>query len=92
MTIEIDNDITWKPKSLVGIENNNKWIRIESENDLPKEGYGLYHIITKTDIYTNIPKNQNIDEFWGNDINKSSWWLQNVTHYQPISKPQPPIY
>ena len=27
----------WRPKSLQGIENNNGWIKIESEEDLPKE-------------------------------------------------------
>jgi len=26
-----------RPKSLQGIENNNGWVRIESESDLPKE-------------------------------------------------------
>ncbi|MHA7822490.1 hypothetical protein ACVVIH_06980 [Chryseobacterium arthrosphaerae] len=28
----------WRPKSLSGIENNNGWIKIESESDLPDEG------------------------------------------------------
>ena len=27
----------WRPKSLQGIENNNDWVKIESEEDLPKE-------------------------------------------------------
>ena len=34
----------FRPKSLKGIENNNGWIRIESEADLPeKEFYKGYH-------------------------------------------------
>ena len=28
---------SYRPKSLQGIENNNGWIKIESEKDLPKE-------------------------------------------------------
>ena len=32
-----------RPESLQGIENNNGWIKIESEADLPKEG--MHHSI-----------------------------------------------
>lgn len=35
--IEYDGVGKFRPKSLKGIENNNGWIKIESENDLPKE-------------------------------------------------------
>jgi len=35
VTVEIDNDKMFRPKSLQGIENNNGWIKIESEADLP---------------------------------------------------------
>lgn len=34
-----------RPKSINGIENNNGWIRIESEADLPKKGY--YEVIIR---------------------------------------------
>ena len=32
----------YQPKSLSGIENNNGWIRIESEADLPNDGWYSY--------------------------------------------------
>lgn len=73
-------------------QTSEDWIKINSEDDLPKEGYGSYHVISKTEIYCEIPKNQNIEEFWKNDINKSAWWMENISHYQPIQKPQLPIY
>lgn len=74
-----------RPKSLKGIEDNNGWIKIESEEDLPKEE-GYYHVIdlnrtemqlAKFDIHHNIILD---------------YWIKNITHYQPIEKPKPPIY
>lgn len=72
------NDIGARPKSLKGIENNNGWIRLESEDDrYPNEdvwisnfngnGIAFFHDALKL-----IPK--------------------ECTHYQPIEKPKPPIY
>lgn len=62
-------------------ETNNGWIKIESEDDLPK-----------IDFHT---------QYWLSD-GKSTWietitlnhkiGREKVTHYQPIIKPQPPIY
>jgi len=68
-------------KSLQGIETNNGWIKIESETDLPKIDF--------------------ITQYWL--TNGVSMWIETitlnhkigrekVTHYQPIIKPQPPIY
>ena len=37
VTVEIENDRLFRPKSLQGIENNNGWISILSESDLPSE-------------------------------------------------------
>jgi len=34
-----------RPKSLQGIENNNGWIKIESEDDLPDEIVGLWEVV-----------------------------------------------
>jgi len=73
-----------RPLSLKGIEDNNGWIKIESESDLPK-GY--------TDCDT-----CNINEYIGranlkSDKNTISYCKRmGITHYQPIQKPQPPIY
>jgi len=79
-----------KPKSLQGIENNNGWINIESEDDLPTEHRGYF---TKTNYckeiverdYPIFTKSMSIED-------ERKWWLENITHYQPIQKPQPPIY
>lgn len=71
-----------RPSSLKGIDNNNGWIRIESEDDLPKES-GMYHTYYADGVvssrYFNKEKND---------------WTTNpkATHYQPIKKPLPPIY
>lgn len=72
-----------RPKSLQGIENNNGWIKIESEADLPK---------TSNDFLVyNKEKEILIKAFIPRSI-ISSVWLQEITHYQPIEKPKPPLY
>lgn len=84
----INGAIIWRPKSLEGIENNNGWIKIENEADLPKEKikvWFIHHGEIKIGTY-----HFGINEFRsGNEI-----LIQNkdVTHYQPIIKPKPPIY
>ena len=69
------------PKSLIGIETNNGWIRIESEADLPNENTWCF-IISKIAGITH-------GEFL---IKNKDFWLTDVTHYQPIEQPKPPIY
>lgn len=71
-----------RPISLENIENNNGWIKIESENDLPKDEYELYFV---TGNNTNI--HQCIYH-----IGIKEYWLKTFTHYQPIQKPEPPLY
>lgn len=81
------------PTSIAGIENNNGWIRIEEDgSNLPKEPYGLYTVLSKDPIFVEEPKNQGIEEFWVNDENKVKDWISNYSHYQPIIKPEPPIW
>lgn len=71
-----------RPKSLQGIEDNNGWIKIKSEDDLPKKGTNCHFIL----------KNGVCGVFV--DIGDSEYLtLRNRgTHYQPIVKPKPPIY
>lgn len=73
-----------RPKSLQGIENNNGWVKILSEDDLPKEDNVGYMVCKNTDMLFNT------------SITKSTViYLYNtgkITHYQPIAKPQPPLY
>lgn len=75
--------LEWRPKSLKGIENNNGWIKIESEADLPKDSSALIWVYTdKGNIY--------------NYFFYSTWFsineIEEVTHYQRITKPLKPIY
>lgn len=75
--------IAFMPTSLRQILNNNGWIRIESEDDLPKE------LIGRTFVYTNK----------GNIYNYSQYiqWFsisetETITHYKIISEINPPLY
>lgn len=74
-----------KQKELISelhkIENNNGWIKIESEADLPKENTWCF-VISKISGITH-----------GNFLIKDKdYWLIDATHYQPIKKPKPPIF
>lgn len=73
----------FRPKSLKSIENNNGWIRINSEEDLPKNGN--YWVIYNDDTISDCVKENELFE-------DDEYWLKNITHYQPINKPQPPLY
>lgn len=73
-----------RPISLSGIETNNGWIAIESENDLPPDGH--YWTINKNGEINASPKL--VDE----TCNDNQYWISTFTHYQPILKPKPPIY
>ena len=79
-----------RPKSLSGIEDNNGWTSILSEDDLPKEE-GSYFTLTnysKEIIERDYPifsKSMTIED-------ENKWWLENITHYQKIVKPSKPIF
>ena len=86
LDLEYKNDVLFRPKSLQGIENNNGWIKIESEKDLPKVS-GLY-FGKDYEFGTDMMYFDFETKKWED----SNGYLQNVTHYQPIKKPKPPIY
>jgi hypothetical protein len=73
-----------RPIHLKGIENNNGWIKIESKNDLPKK-QGEYWILENGLVFICfiIVSNEKI---------MYSGAMENVTHYQPIIKPNLPLY
>ena len=77
----------FRPKSLQGIENNNGWIKIESEADLPKEG--IHHSILLDSDCINGYRNYDVIVFY--EVN-SRYRKKEISHYQPIEKPKPPIY
>jgi len=76
-----------RPKSLQGIENNNGWIKIESEDDLPKVS-GDYFFISK--LTNRIVTSYFMD---GSKVayNKTNI-VKQYSHYKTIEKPKPPIY
>ena len=76
------------PQSLQGIENNNGWIRIESEEDLPNDSgdYWVYETngVIGIRFFMSVPKK------FGN--HETEIEEPKITHYQPIVKPEKPIY
>ena len=74
-------------KKAYGIENNNGWIRIESEADLPKEG--MHHSILLDSECINGYRNYDIIVFY--EVN-SRYRKKEISHYQPIEEPLKPIY
>lgn len=83
----INERVCWRPKSLEGIENNNSWIKIESEDDLPEIGTYCHFIIKGFEELNNQGLFDGM--FWDN---KCAYISSVVTHYQPIDKPKSPIY
>ena len=81
-----ENPNYWRPKSLQGIENNNGWIKIESEADLPKNNDDYW-------VITNI-KDDEVQQLSNLIVIRCLNLEKNikVTHYKPIEKPKPPIY
>jgi hypothetical protein len=88
-------------------ETNNGWIKIESKDDLPKEKEFFRFIpCNQFDkefigwIDTKLREVFFIDfsfyevEKNGNKYTSqtNAWLTSQITHYQPIQKPQPPIY
>jgi len=76
----------YRPLCLKGIETNNGWTRIESEEDLPKEN-GTYYVMTKDGMKS---------LYWMNGMGKrynvKKWMEYKPTHYLLEVVPKPPIY
>ena len=73
---------SYRPKSLHGIENNNGWIKIESEKDLPERGY--YEVIERA---TGKPLRASLNNEFGTLI-----LVHYYSHYQPIIDIDLPLY
>jgi hypothetical protein len=81
---------SWKPKSLAGIENNNGWTKIDSEADLKLKDGGYWGVMPYDYGHDN-----RIEAFYVKDgIHKINGLhtCYEITHYQAIQKPSPPIY
>jgi hypothetical protein len=84
-------DFTWfRPKSLAGIEDNNGWIKIESEDDLPISTI-MYHVVLNGKKSKALYAGKNRWFVNGNDFPKTTE-IHGITHYQPIIETKPPIY
>lgn len=84
------NGYDFRPIILKGLENNNGWIKIESEDDLPEQG-GSYYVTRHGKIETAVYVKNNRWLVNGNDYPKTTI-RHSITHYQPIEKPKPPLY
>jgi hypothetical protein len=75
---EFDNrNMRVRPNSLIGIENNNGWIKIEEDGLINYNG----------DIF-GLTKNKSIWFFAQDDFIEKGL----LTHYQPVIKPALPLY
>jgi len=77
-----------RPKSLQGIETNNGWIKIESEEDLPKDS-AYYWIVTNSKNIHLTEYEVDFKQFFTKDYAYNDY---EITHYQQIEKPKSPIY
>lgn len=79
------------PISIRDLENNNGWISINSEDDLPKDYEGKMFWIVNND---HIPKKHFLAFFNGKffTIEHFPMKTDTITHYQPILPPKPPIF
>lgn len=78
------NAYAFRPLFLKGIENNNGWIKIEIEDDLPKKRMYCWFL----DKYTGVV----FGEFLNKGKDEINFILANATYYKVIDKPEPPIY
>jgi len=86
--------ILCRPKSISGIENNNGWIKIESEEDLPKQDIRCEFIKDNgKQLYGRFENRMGglfIDE--SRRFESPEYRTESVTHYQPIEKLPSPLH
>jgi len=96
----------YRPSLLKGIENNNGWIKIESESDLPKGEFCYFIPCGKFDEAFMGWVDVNFQEVFFIDFSNygvtkaergyasqtNAWLVSQITHYQQIQKPLPPLY
>ncbi|MCT3662551.1 hypothetical protein HZR00_08510 [Elizabethkingia anophelis] len=79
--------LIYRLKILRGIETNNSWTRIESEEDLPKDR-------NKEDllIFTETGEILVASSKYLSDAEIRRYWIKTVSHWQKFVKPNPPIF
>lgn len=80
-----------RPESLKGLNDNNGWTKIESENDLPKDN-DAYFVAYSDGSVEHFLTGSWIRTFKELESNPEYPPKRILTHYQPIQKPKPPIY
>lgn len=87
-----ENGSGFRPKSLSGLEDNNRWIKIESEEDLPKELTECFLYDDDGDILSSVLglDYPSLGLDYKNEFERFK--EEGITHYQPIIKPKPPLY
>lgn len=89
---KIGNQYVWRPKSLSGIEDNNGWTSILSEEDLPKDEskrYSHFHFPSKERMETlkvHIPNHYTCFEI------ERLYKTGLATHYRISDIIEPPIF
>jgi hypothetical protein len=88
---EIDSEFEDRVSDLEQIENElskNKWIKVESDDDLPKEDCHCWILDKEKGLVTGMWK-QAPNEM----LHKQAcfYWRKRATHYKIISKPDLPI-
>lgn len=82
-----DDFIKFRPKSLKGIENNNGWIKIESEEDLPRED-----IMYRSGFFKEDGEFYQFSNICNLKTTLEALTQNYYTHYQPAPKPNAPLY
>ncbi len=79
----------YRPISLRGIETNNGWTAILSEKDLPSEDIDVHIVfeVNEKKFQTFGVWDKRLNSFWSGAMK-----IENPTHYQPITKPLPPLH
>jgi hypothetical protein len=78
-------DFTMRPKVLENIENNNGWKKTQTQNKDFEDWFTCWVYSDMIQYATWNPIQQYFSDTDGMII-------KNVTHYQPIIKPNPPLY
>lgn len=91
-----NNVFKWRPKSLQGIEDNNRWISVENQNDLPKDN--PIDVIINSEPYQGFVYQGRSELFCIIDNRYKSSTIEDcieankITHFKPIINPKLPIY
>lgn len=82
-----ESGLYWRPKSLRGIENNRGWISVKDRLPDMKQQCWIWTRARGAVIYWNSFTESFEDENGATSLN-----VKYVTHWQPVVKPEPPLF